>query len=46
VVDRALQLAGIDSLFPRLEPEKAEPQSGSSAAGHADGPPSGTLGAW
>jgi len=46
VVDRALQLAGIDSLFPRLEPEKAAPQSGSSAAGHADGPPSGTLGAW
>jgi anti-anti-sigma factor len=46
-VDRALQLAGIDSLFPRLEPEKAAPPpSGSSAAGHADGPPSGTLGAW
>ena len=46
-VDRALQLAGIDNLFPRLEPEKAAPPpSGSSAAGHADGPPSGTLGAW
>ena len=46
-VDRALQLAGIDSLFPRLEPEKpAPPPSGSSPAGHADGLPSGTLGAW
>ena len=47
VVDRALQLAGIDSLFPRPEPDKgAPPPSGSSAAGHdGGGLPNGMLGA-
>jgi anti-anti-sigma factor len=34
VVDRALQLAGIDSVFPRPEPDKGPPPpTGSAAAG-------------
>ena len=47
-VDRALQLAGIDSLFPRPEPDKgASPPSGSSAPGQdGGGLPSGMLGVW
>jgi anti-anti-sigma factor len=46
-VDRALQLAGIDSVFPRPErDEGAPPPSGSPAAGnHAGGLSSGMLGA-
>jgi anti-anti-sigma factor len=46
-VDRALRLAGIDSLFPRPEPDKGPPPpSGSAAAGdHAGGLSSGMPGA-
>jgi anti-anti-sigma factor len=47
VVDRALQLAGIDSVFPRPEPHKGPtPPAGSAAAGESTGGlPSGMLGA-
>ena len=38
-VDRALQLAGIDSLFPRPEPGEEQPPPPGSTAGEAD--PSG-----
>jgi anti-anti-sigma regulatory factor len=47
-VDRALQLAGIDSIFPRPEPgvEPPPPPAGSAAGGGADEPPGGTPRPW
>ena len=47
-VDRALRLAGIDSVFPRPEPDKGSPPpAGSTASGGGSGDlPSGILGAW
>ena len=44
-VDRALQLAGIDSVFPRPEPDQeVHPPGGSGPAGdHAGGPSSGMM---
>jgi anti-anti-sigma factor len=47
-VNRALQLAGIDSVFPRPEPDEGPlPPSGSAAVGDAAGGlPSGMPGAW
>ena len=45
-VNRALQLAGIDSVFPRPEPDTGPPPSGASAAGEAaGGRPRGVSGA-
>ena len=46
-VDRALRLAGIDSLFPRPDAEKGWPPPAGNAAtgGDAGGLPSGMLGA-
>ena len=45
-VDRALRLAGIDSLFQRPEPDRGDPHAGSAAGGGTGGDnPAGGLGA-
>ena len=47
-VDRALRMAGIDSVFPRPEPDTGPaPHAGSAAGGGEGGDhPTGGLGAW
>ena len=47
-VERALRMAGIDSVFPRPEPDTGPVPHAGSAAGGGDGGdhPTGGLGAW